>query len=357
MNRSVLAAASAAAAPLAVFAIARYARRFAPVAIGEVPLETNGFSAHIQASGDMISVVSELHARAPLETAHFRASSGALLPRRGLPAGVGEWTGQISEADERCGQPRRIALNDGAGATLLLDVPAEFDGPAREFGRVSLAPGMRAQLVRGKDYLCWPLDAPPAPDALPMPASCGPPIAPQHLKLAHPCWVCVFAPDGESAVTSNTVEIRRLALQTGEMSAPTPLEGQQNTNHWGLSPQGNFHVANSFDAQKFDKIDPFDYEKRRAVKVVWNVHDTHTGRLLWRFLLEVNVRERAIAPDESVIALPFPSRAQWDIRDLQTGQKLRTLPLVPNLKSAAFSPDAKTLYSLAGGVLYRQRAR
>ena len=91
--------------------------------------------------------------------------------------------------------------------------------------------------------------------------------------------------------------------------------------------------------------------------IVWNVHDAHSGRLLWQYQLEEHIRERAIAPDESVIALPFPAREQWEIRDLKSGEPLRTLPLVPALQSATFSPDARTLYSLAGGVLYRQRAR
>ena len=63
----------------------------------------------------------------------------------------------------------------------------------------------------------------------------------------------------------------------------------------------------------------------------------------------------AISDDEGTI---FVWRgAVWEVRDLKTGRVRRRLPLVPTTSIAASSPDGATLYSIAKGLLYRQRAR
>ena len=233
-----LAAAALLAAPLAAFALAKYAGRWRPVAVGEVPLETTGFSAHVEASGDIISVVAQTNYGVPLETAHFGASGGALLPRRGMPTGAGRWLWQICEADEQHEWPRRILLREKAGVPpLLLDVPDEVAWPSHDFGRLWLVPGVRVQLVVRADYLCWRLDdLPAAPDGLPPEMAYTPPIAPRHLKMARNCWGHFFAPDGQSLLTDSVDELWRLSTQTGEVLSRTPLEAQQDTNSWGFSP-------------------------------------------------------------------------------------------------------------------------
>ena len=90
-----------------------------------------------------------------------------------------------------------------------------------------------------------------------------------------------------------------------------------------------------------------------------NDFETRAGRLLWKFdlpTIDTNVII-AFTPDEKTIAIARPDLRAWELRDIQTGQIIRTLPLVPATECAAFSPDGAALYCVAGGTLYRQRAR
>lgn len=88
----------------------------------------------------------------------------------------------------------------------------------------------------------------------------------------------------------------------------------------------------------------------------YHVIESSTGNTLCELESSAfSLYSSAISPDEKRIALPLSG--QWQVRDLKTGQLLRALPLVPNTVSGAFSPDGNTLYSVADGVLYRQRAR
>ena len=88
-----------------------------------------------------------------------------------------------------------------------------------------------------------------------------------------------------------------------------------------------------------------------------NVLDARNARVLWDFDLENDADHPAFDTESNLIALPLPSRGLWQLRRLDNGAPLRTLPLVEGTGAASFSPDGALLYSLANGVLYRQRAR
>ena len=83
--------------------------------------------------------------------------------------------------------------------------------------------------------------------------------------------------------------------------------------------------------------------------------ETRSGRVLWTFSMD-DINLTSISPDETRIAIPMVARRQWEIRELATGNLLCTLPAVAE-SSGAFSQDNSTFYSVANGVLYRQRAR
>ena len=89
----------------------------------------------------------------------------------------------------------------------------------------------------------------------------------------------------------------------------------------------------------------------------FRVMDASTGRELYQFRQSGLNAPQFFSPDEKLLCLAIAEHDRWEIRDAQTGQIIRTLPLAPKTQSGAFSPDGATLYSVANGVLYRQRAR
>ena len=83
-----------------------------------------------------------------------------------------------------------------------------------------------------------------------------------------------------------------------------------------------------------------------------------TGGRVWSFQKTSGTGDATvISPDEIWLAQANSARRIWEIYDLKSGALQRTLPQVSNARTAAFSPDGNTLYSVADGVLYRQRAR
>ena len=88
----------------------------------------------------------------------------------------------------------------------------------------------------------------------------------------------------------------------------------------------------------------------------WRVVKTSSGRVLWNIHRD-SYEPPVLSPDEKEVALPLNRRSIWQIHSLPTGKILRALPLVSGATIGAFSPDGATLYSVANGVLYRQRAR
>ena len=89
-----------------------------------------------------------------------------------------------------------------------------------------------------------------------------------------------------------------------------------------------------------------------------DVLDAATGRRRWSFQKSNGTGDRTVmSPDETRLAQANSARKIWQIYDLKSGALSRTLPLVPGARAAAFSPDGQTLYSVANGTLYLQRAR
>ncbi len=88
----------------------------------------------------------------------------------------------------------------------------------------------------------------------------------------------------------------------------------------------------------------------------WGVVSTQTGKRLWGFSIPPIVSPLwAVSDDETTIVVPADK--EWQVRDLQNGAVLRRLPFVVGVRAASLSPDGATLYCVANGVLYRQRAR
>ena len=89
-----------------------------------------------------------------------------------------------------------------------------------------------------------------------------------------------------------------------------------------------------------------------------DVLNSMTGRRGWSFQKTNGTGDATVmSPDENMLAQANSARKRWEIYDLKSGALLLTLPQVPGTRIAAFSPDGDTLYSVANGVLYRQRAR
>ena len=80
------------------------------------------------------------------------------------------------------------------------------------------------------------------------------------------------------------------------------------------------------------------------------VVDTATGKALWSFPIVamwfMDHHEENVFVDTG---------KEWQVRGFKTGKIVRRLARVPDAEDAAVSPDGGTLYSVAGGALYRQR--
>lgn len=109
------------------------------------------------------------------------------------------------------------------------------------------------------------------------------------------------------------------------------------------------------------QISPFGaysvYRTTFANRQQWLVMDTSTGQRLWSADWDVKRDIVFFSPDETLLAIAYPSLGEWHLHQTRDGISIRALPLVPETVGGAFSPDGATLYSIANGKLYRQRAR
>ncbi len=105
-----------------------------------------------------------------------------------------------------------------------------------------------------------------------------------------------------------------------------------------LSPHGKYGVLDQKSAKRF--------------KVV----ESATGKPLWGFSAPTGAPDGWTISDDEKTIFVRQSR-NWQVHDLKSGELLRELPLVPNVCACTPSSDGATLYSVANGVLYRQRAR
>ena len=155
--------------------------------------------------------------------------------------------------------------------------------------------------------------------------------------------------DGETLMLPTLFGISRFSTRTGKRVAQLNLP-----RFYPASGYGGWNLPSPYGAYAF-------YSTRgEGIKATTvRLFETRAGRLLWKFdlpTIDTNVII-AFTPDEKTIAIARPDLHAWELRDTQTGQIIRTLPLVPATECAAFSPDGAALYCVAGGTLYRQRAR
>ena len=146
--------------------------------------------------------------------------------------------------------------------------------------------------------------------------------------------------DGASLVNAGLSKISALSTQTGEFTRhnKVPITGAEGAH---ISEFGSYAL----------------YEPPLSNAMTFHVIETANARELWQFKTN-NMDDPIVAsPDEKYLAIGRNNSKLWEIHDAKTGAIVRTLPMVEAVNSGAFSPDGATLYSVVGGVLYRQRAR
>ena len=170
-----------------------------------------------------------------------------------------------------------------------------------------------------------------------------------HCNVGNRRLAYAMARNGETIVTLKRqerlgVEITHVSTRTGQVERRLSLPQAKGSEfeQAQLSAFGNYALC---------KLRQSNFSLR------WPVINTQTGQTAWTLQFDDSQYAFAVfAHDETLIALPLSGK-RWEIRDLRSGKHLRTLPMVPGATSGAFSPDGATLYSVANGVLYRQRAR
>lgn len=149
----------------------------------------------------------------------------------------------------------------------------------------------------------------------------------------------VLSHDAKRFVSTNERCFLTGDTATGKILSRTPARGEGFFDGVELSPHGRYGMFNR-------RIEPTKHE----------IVETATGKILW----ELNGPSsgfglRAMSDDETTLIVA--AGKEWQVRSFATGEVLRRLPLVPGGTLAALSPDGATLYSVANGILYRQRAR
>lgn len=154
---------------------------------------------------------------------------------------------------------------------------------------------------------------------------------------------CSFSRDGETVVLAGWGGIYFFSTRDGQLKRSIPFLGFHGYEYRFLSHSGSYAL--------------YDAPGLKAPSTRWRLIDTQAGRIKWSFESDLPSDVPVMSADEKLIFFPLSSRRCWEVRDLATGRTLRQLPFLPNSSVAAPSPDGATLYSVAGGVLYRQRAR
>ena len=134
------------------------------------------------------------------------------------------------------------------------------------------------------------------------------------------------------------------------------------TQKWVVFP--NSKLSESLYLSPYGRTILFENTKSSQIQVV----DATNGKSLWKFANPLSgashsfntvnsnqIRDWAISGDEETI---FVHRDDvWEVRDLKTGMVRSSLPWISGTTAVVASPEGGTLYSVARGVLYRQRAR
>ena len=327
MNRRNFLIALAVALPVAVFVPAKIAASWRPVAVGDTTSRTNS-STSIVVGPQVVLIWDEIGKVTPFDLATGKRSSQKI---QGVcKDGLATWSHTEGK------YPQLLITRNGK--THVYNLPGDISGRLKEssdYAKVLDAPD-RIELLYEDRYYRW-----------------KPGIAKCQLELR--CDEMDF----EQADASITHD--------GQSIVDARNEGYRGTVAWFSTSDGRLarRVATATSARYgADYLSNFGsysiYTKRvprSETPQKWEIVDTTNGRVLWSCLRPTEADFLAISPDETRVAISRLFARRWEIRDLRSGKIIRTLPLVPNTHDSAFSPDGATLYSIANGVLYRQRAR
>lgn len=316
MNRRRFLVALAVALPVAIFAVARTTASWRPVPVGRL-LGGNGnwHYPEIQFVGNQ--VVERGSGTAFDMTTGVRTHA----PRFNI-VGQRAWTWQTVG-----GAKPQLILRDGDGAPAEYPLKLSQRIGNRPIGIVRLTPARnRVEAIVNYHYHRWNART----------------HALEHTQKLMGALegAQTFGRDGDSIVRAGFASIDHTFTDGKRAPKRVKLRGFNAFEAMRISPLGNFAL---YDAP--GKNGP------SHMRVV----DAQSGRVRWEFELDDFKDKPAFAPDDSALAILHGKR--WEIRDAQTGRILRKLPRVIHAREAAFSPDGAMLYSVADGVLYRQRAR
>ena len=336
MNRRRFLIALAVLVPLGMFGAAKWTARFRPTRIGPLMRPGPGWTAwSAQASPRYLLAGDGHYTLFDLQTGARRAA-----PQQGV-VGQGAWLYSFV-----AGKPVRLALSDGGAGTRQFVVPDTamsgqssavlWDAASRNL-RVVAQRNCVELLWSGTLFCRWNLRSGQLERRATLLSPAQTPFNGQLRSIAK-----AVSRDGERVIQAIPSVIETLSTRDGAVMRRVPVQDVRSTGKIQMSSFGSYAL----------------YENSSGSHVgSWRVVETASGRTLWNFKLDQIHLLAPLTPDEREIALPQVARQQWELRDLASGALRRTLPLVPDARVAVFSPDGATLYSVAGGVLYRQRAR
>ena len=322
MNRRRLLIALAIALPLAILIVAKTTASWRPVAVGR--LRTSLMSGPIEdfsIDASRYYVIAGGHFKTIFDV-RTGAARSFTQGASGNRAGLREF-GPPSQ--------RQLRVYAPDGQLRLYPLPASIFYEAAQAEKSWIAPARdasRIELFWNEQYYRWDARARQLQRST-------------HFNFGTTGWDALTR-DGETLVRAGYQNIERFSTRTGHRTGRVALVGLRPSNRARMSAYGSYAL----------------YDGSTNGITHWRVVDTATGRVRWRFDLEgQHFNAAALSADETEIALPLASRHLWQIRTLSSGQILRTLSLMPQTHTGAFAPDGDTLYSVADGVLYRQRAR
>ncbi len=344
MNRRLVLIALAVLVPLALFVPAKIAASWRPVKVGHVPnvLGTGPSQMTMRASRRY------LLASDAIRTDRFDLRDGGqTVVIHGGIAENDDWL--VNLRSSKSGQSE-LVLRDGShsfafpiqGVTAFDEFGYDDETAARVFSRQNLRihPD-RVEFVLQDTFYRWNRASRKLERRIDLRDVSQPVNGFREQKIA------AIARDGERVVTLDSQSIEWRNTRGGEVIQRFPLAGYRPSN-W--TPD-QIQVSDYGALALYNARDKGGNNSRK-----WEVRSTDNGRVLWKFALPSTNNRAVFSPDETRIALPADD-LKWQIRDAQTGALIRTLSRVHNMRAAIFSPDGGALYSVAEGVLFRQRAR
>ncbi len=324
MNRRPVLIALAVALPVAIFIPAKIAASWRPAVVGGGLPFNSVFPPRVTQMRVASNAVLVDNTETDARPYRFDLATGEVNVSRGegfTVDGMGQWQ-WIKSA------PPQIAIGRG-GATESYAVPTEIPVVSPMIVGFYVTPE-RIEFLSVNRHLRWDKGA----------------RAPKRdVKFAGSFWDnTALTRDGETMVSVAPTRILRYSTRDGHVTGRTPMAN--------VSP--DFRRAAWVSA--FGRYGCYELNSRRSSLRRGEVWDAIGGRKLWNFERQDDA-PTALSLDEKQLAIANRAERVWHVYDLPTGALLRTLALVPDAQAGAFSPDGATLYSVAGGKLYRQRAR